>query len=64
MGGGVAGVATPLLIFKKKGHPRDRCDRFSCYLIKQCVCVFVEWCCCLNKAQLSHDCLAEAAPKS
>ena len=26
--------------------------------------MFVEWCCCLNKAQFSHDCLAEAAPTS
>ena len=44
---GVAGVATPPpLIFKKKsGHPRGRCDIFSCYFIKQCVFVCVEWCC-------------------
>ena len=29
-GGGVAGVATPPLIFKKNsGHPRGRCDRFT-----------------------------------
>ena len=29
--GGVGGVATPPLIFKKKnsGHPRGRCDRFT-----------------------------------
>ena len=28
--GGVAGVATPPLIFQKNsGHPRGRCDRFT-----------------------------------
>ena len=29
--GGVAGVATPPLIFKKRGHQRDRCDKHGVY---------------------------------
>ena len=30
-GGGVAGVATPSLIFKKRGHQRGRCDKHGIY---------------------------------
>ena len=44
MGGGLRELQPPLN-FKKKGHPPGRCDIFSCYFIKQCVFVCVEWCC-------------------
>ena len=76
-GGGVAGVATPPLNLQKKilvfrvAVVKDFPTRValvsvidlvvtssknarSCYLL----------CCCLNKAQLSQDCLAEAASTS
>ena len=49
--------------------PRGRCGIFSCYFIKQwvcvcvCVCVCAEWCYCLNKAQFSQDCLAKTAQR-
>ena len=59
------GGLQPLLNFQKKnsGHPRGRCDRLSCYFIKQCVLVCVEWCCSSYKDQFSQDYLAEADPK-
>ena len=57
------GVAT-LFSKKNSAHPRDRCDRFSCYFIKQCVFVCLKLCCCLNNAQFSQDCLAAAAQTS
>ena len=61
--GGLRGLQPPPLNFQKNSdHPRGRCDRFSCYFIKHCVFVFVEWCCWLNRAHFCHDCLAEAAP--
>ena len=32
--GGVAGVATPLNFLKKNsGHPRGRCDKFTCVAV-------------------------------
>ena len=37
-------------------------DFFSCYFMKQCVFVSVEWGCCLSKDHFSQDGLAEAAP--
>ena len=63
MGGGVAGVATPLNLKKKSAHrnPRGRCDRFTRVAV---MFVCVEWCYCLNKTQFSQDSLAEATPTS
>ena len=41
--GGLRGLQPPLNFPKKMcDHPRDRCDRFSCYFIKQCVFVYME----------------------
>ena len=61
MGVGVAGVATPLILFFFKNSVICVAgvieSRFSCYFIKQCV-VCVECCCCLNKAQFSQGNLA------
>ena len=44
VGGGLRGLQPPPLNFPQKmcDHPRDRCDRFSCYFIKQCVFVYME----------------------
>ena len=42
VGGGLRGLQPPLIFPKNSGNPRGRCDRFSCYFIKQCVFVCVE----------------------
>ena len=34
--GGCGGCNPPLIFEKNTGHPRDRCDIFSWYFIKQC----------------------------
>ena len=62
--GGCRGCNPPLIFQKKIVVIRVavEIDFCSCYFMKQCVFVSVEWCCCLNKDHFSQDGLAEAAP--